>query len=185
MDLAAIYSLLSRHRPGDAKEARDLQQMRALCETSTGLVSRQEFSPGHFTASAFAIDRERGRMLLILHKKLGRWLQPGGHLEPHDPSPLAAARRELQEETGLTRVEAWPSDEALFDVDIHSIPAHRNEPAHLHLDLRFLFHVHPDDTARATPEVHDFSWFSFEDARKAGDASVGRAVDKWLRLASR
>ena len=102
----------------------------------TPMMSRSNFSPGHFTASAFVLSPDRKKLLLILHKKLGLWLQPGGHIEPTDASWQAAAAREVEEETGLRELEVL---DELVDIDIHAIPAIGPEPAHLHFDLRTLF----------------------------------------------
>jgi 8-oxo-dGTP pyrophosphatase MutT (NUDIX family) len=73
----------------------------------------------------------------VFHARLRRWLQPGGHLEPTDDSIVAAARREVLEETGVI-VDAGP-DTRLVAVDVHDIPAGRGEPAHRHHDLMFGF----------------------------------------------
>ena len=135
--LDAITTLLTDHVPADATEARHLDTMRRALSGGASVCARSWFDPGHFTASAFVLAPDRTGLLLVHHSKLRRWLQPGGHLEPHDVDPIAAARREVLEETGL---DALAVDGAgLFDVDVHGIPARRDEPAHLHLDLRFAF----------------------------------------------
>src|SRR5690606_32638198 len=96
---------------------------------------RGRYSPGHFTASAFVLAPDERHLLLILHQKLGMWLQPGGHIEKMDSGYLAAAQRELSEETGLTDVSVLSP---LFDLDVHVIPAFSSSPSHLHHDLRVL-----------------------------------------------
>ena len=100
-----------------------------------GALFRTWFEPGHFTVSLFVLSLETRRVLLIHHTKLERWLQPGGHVEPGDRSIVDAGRRELLEETGVA-VEA--RDCKPMGIDIHEIPAFRDEPAHLHFDCRFL-----------------------------------------------
>ncbi len=99
--------------------------------------SRHRFSPGHFTASGFVLPPDRNALLLVWHAKIGAWLQPGGHIEPDDAGPLAAARREVAEETGIAELSSL--GEGLFDVDVHAFPARGDDPEHLHFDLRFLF----------------------------------------------
>ena len=79
---------------------------------------------GHITGSAWIVNRAGDRMLLTHHRKLGRWLQPGGHNDG-DPDTLEVALREAREESGLD-VRAF--DEPIFDLDVHLIPARRNEP---------------------------------------------------------
>src|SRR5206468_3192439 len=89
------------------------------------------------------VDPAKKSMLLIRHKTLGRWFQPGGHLEK-DESPQSAALREASEETGIPASHlcaACAGDDTPLDIDSHPIPASpaKNEPAHVHHDLRYLF----------------------------------------------
>ncbi|MCC6215078.1 MAG: NUDIX domain-containing protein [Polyangiaceae bacterium] len=134
---------------------------------------RGAFSPGHFTASAFVVGPGEDELLLILHAKLGRWLQPGGHVDAEDATLLAAARRELAEETGLAEVDVL--SEAPFDLDVHRIPAGR-APAHLHFDVRYLFRARAR-ALRAATDAADARWVPLaEVASLERDASVLRAV---------
>lgn len=124
----------------------------------------RRYGPGHLTASGFVVDPVRSRVLLILHRKLSRWLQPGGHLEPGE-FPADAARREVEEETGLSLrpVHGFP-----FDVDVHRIPARPGEGAHAHFDLRYLFCA--DSTQPVgSPEVADWAWVALSDLREKTD----------------
>ena len=130
--------------------------------------SRNHYEPGHFTASAFVISPDRAQMLLIRHRKLGLWLQPGGHFEDGDQSLLAAAEREAREETGLPRLRV---ESPLFDLDIHVIPGWADQPAHLHLDLRVLFQAESWETVIGD-DVMDVRWFPLEKlAEKVGDGA--------------
>ena len=133
--------------------------MLELLATTPDPFNRLQWVPGHFTASAFVQSATRDRVLLIAHPTLGLWLQPGGHIEADDPSPSAAAMREVLEETGL---HAAVSDE-LFDLDVHQIPARGTAPAHLHFDLRFLAIVHGTPEPRSTERV-DARWLTPGDA---------------------
>ena len=106
-----LRHLLLAHSPGDAQEAAHVQSVLQLLETSGDPFSREHFQPGHVTASAFVVSPDAQDLLLIFHGKLHRWLQPGGHVEPDDEDVLAAARREVLEEVGLSGLEllhAWP-----------------------------------------------------------------------------
>src|SRR5262245_2750695 len=106
---------------------------------------------GHVTGSAWLVDRSGSRVLLTHHRKLGRWLQLGGHSDG-DPDSFAVAQREAREESGLI-VEpvthaglrhGEPVGEPfgeLFDVDIHPIPARGDEPEHAHFDARYALRV--------------------------------------------
>lgn len=89
--------------------------------------------PGHLTGSALVVDASGSRSLLMLHRKLGRWFQPGGHADG-DTNLAAVALREASEETGIADLRvAIPA----IDLDVHLVSPPGEEP-HLHLDLRFL-----------------------------------------------
>ena len=110
---------------------------------------------GHVTASAWIVDRAGARVLLTHHRKLDRWLQPGGHADG-DPDVLATARREALEETGLTGLVA--DSERIFDLDIHPIPARGGVPEHLHYDARFLFQALGGEDFTVSEESHALAW---------------------------
>ncbi|MCB9692872.1 MAG: NUDIX hydrolase [Alphaproteobacteria bacterium] len=138
--------------------------------------SRDTFAPGHYTASAFVLSPDGRDLLLIEHAKLARWLQPGGHVDPDDADLVAAARREVAEETGLHDLELLLP--APFDLDVHVIPARKADPEHRHFDVRYLFraltrHIQADSDALAA------RWVPLEDVPSIeSDESVWRAVRK-------
>jgi 8-oxo-dGTP pyrophosphatase MutT (NUDIX family) len=175
-----VRSALDRYAPTDPRELGFRERMFALLAAAEPF-SRKSFEPGHFTASAFVLSPERDRVLLILHKKLGRWLQPGGHLEASDASPFEAARREVTEETGL--VELSPLGDGLFDIDVHAIPARPDEPAHEHFDLRIVLGAR-SLTVTENDEVEGIRWVPLMEMDAiTTDESVRRAVRK-LRAGS-
>ena len=132
--------------------------------------------PGHVTGSAWIVDGSGSRVLLTHHRKLGRWLQPGGHSDG-EPDGLAVALREAREETGL-ELSAW--SEAPMDIDIHEIPALGGEPAHRHYDLRYALAARTH-AYRVSSESHDLAWVgldALEDYTR--EDSVLRLRRKWL-----
>src|SRR5262249_25679492 len=145
----AIRTALADYAPSDERERAFRERMLALCDSPEPF-SRTAFTPGHFTASAFVLSPDRRRLLVVFHRKLGRWLQPGGHIEPVDASIIDAARREVEEETGVHGTIAAAS--GVFDIDVHDIPARRDEAAHEHFDLRVLL-VAPEVAVVANDEV--------------------------------
>lgn len=181
--MTALLGELERFQPSDETEARSLQRILRHVQQGGALFDRARWD-GHLTASAFIVDASGRALLLILHRKLGRWLQPGGHGEPGDVDPLVVARREAHEETGLDDLELHPAAPAPFDVDVHLIPARPNEPAHEHLDIRYLFRAAPGAQVRIqTSEVRDHRWTSLDEIdADSSDASVARAARKIAAL---
>ena len=171
---SGTLQLLERHHAGGAAEADHLRQMEHLLAATQAPFSRDQFDPGHFTASALVVSPAARLVLLIAHPTLGLWLQPGGHIEPGDLSPAEAASREMMEETGLSAL----LEPDLFDVDVHDIPPRKESPAHKHFDLRFLALVE-GAPAPASGEGVESRWLSAgEAARLTTDASVRRMLDK-------
>jgi 8-oxo-dGTP pyrophosphatase MutT (NUDIX family) len=120
---------------------------------------RRSCLPGHLTGSSWILDSARTRTVLTLHRKLDRWLNPGGHADG-DPDLLAVALREAREESGLTGLRA-PSG-ALFDFDRHWIPERPDVPGHWHYDFRFLLVADPAEPLRMTPESKDLRWVGLD-----------------------
>jgi 8-oxo-dGTP pyrophosphatase MutT (NUDIX family) len=142
---------------------------------------RRSHPVGHVTGSAVVARPTGDPFLLVFHRKLDRWLQPGGHVEREDESVFAAALREAREETGIRNFEA-PIGDTVLDLDVHAIPAHGTDPAHLHYDVRFLLTT--GDGLVPSPGI---AWFSPAEIGAAdSDGSLARAVCKAaLHLAAR
>jgi 8-oxo-dGTP pyrophosphatase MutT (NUDIX family) len=171
-----LAALLTEFVPSDATEADFRSQMATLVDFGPAAFDRDHFEPGHFTASAFIVDPPRLRLLLIHHAKLGRWLQPGGHVEPGDADILAAARREAAEEVGLLDLTLLVP--GVFDLDIHEIPARGPAPRHRHYDVRFAF-LAKALSHRAGSDALDARWVALDQLSQVqSDESVMRAVRK-------
>lgn len=171
---AHVASWLEVWKAPDADRRQHLRRAGELLSRGAAAFDRQSFRPGHFTASAIVLSPDGRSVLLILHGKLGRWLQPGGHFEPGDRDPLAAACRECAEEVGLCELE--PLRRGLWDLDVHPIPARPGEPAHEHFDLRVLLGA-GSWSVRAGSDARDVRWVPLDRlAQVETDASVRRAV---------
>jgi 8-oxo-dGTP pyrophosphatase MutT (NUDIX family) len=178
----SLQRLLDAHRPEDADEAQSLAEMRRLLPSLAQPLSRRQ-ADAHFTASALVVDTDAGKVALLHHAKLRRWLQPGGHAEPGDGGSMyLTALREAREETGceVRLHEAAPS---LIDVDVHPIPARAGEPAHRHLDLRFLLVAEdPRQLTLNADESSALGWFTFDDAAAlVDDDALRRLIVKGRR----
>jgi 8-oxo-dGTP pyrophosphatase MutT (NUDIX family) len=120
-------------------------------------------------------------MLLIEHAKLGLWLQPGGHVDPEDPSHAAACLREVKEEVGLvpTQLELLASP---FDIDIHTIPARKEEPEHEHFDVRMAWRARTDHFVAGSDALAG-RWVSLDELQAVHtDHSVRRGALKLKAL---
>ena len=184
MDAALpLTESLRRHTPADAREAEDLGRILDFVSRHSDPFDRR-IVEGHLTGSAFVVSPAGDRVLLLRHRKLERWLQPGGHGDPGEAAGEAVALREAVEETGIAGLALHRSAPRPLDVDVHQIPARGDEPAHLHLDLRYLV-VAPDGaTLRLIPEESDdLRWFEW-DALSGLDLDEGvvRALTKARRI---
>lgn len=169
-----LLQLLQSYEPGPGED-RSYAKMVVLAGESADVFSRYHYTPGHFTASGFVVSLDSADVLLILHQRLGKWLQPGGHIEPEDAGVRAAVRREITEETGLTGL--LPLGDGIFDIDVHHIPAAHGEPGHEHHDVRFLFAAIGEPTAG--DGVSKAAWVPLSKvATLTNDHSVLRAARK-------
>jgi 8-oxo-dGTP pyrophosphatase MutT (NUDIX family) len=129
--------------PGEGERLRLLETFFGDTTDPGQIFHRKNFA-GHVTASGFVLSPDGKKLAVVRHKFLERYLQPGGHVEESDENVLAAALREIREETGIRSCRYLPfdSDHLLpIDIDTHEIPANpkKCEPKHFHHDFRFLF----------------------------------------------
>lgn len=133
---------------------------------------------GHFTASCWLVSADGERALLTHHRKLDRWLQPGGHADG-DTDLARVALREADEETGVAGLTV---EGGIFDLDRHRIPARGAEPEHWHYDVRYVIRAGADDSFVVSEESHALAWVDVESIANdpAYDASLRRMARRWL-----
>lgn len=161
----ALKALVDGYRPRGARE--DAAKVRFLAELERlDAPFDRDADPVHVTASAVVVGC-RGTVL-HLHKRFGRWLQPGGHVDAGEAPPVAALR-EAREETGLS-VSHPPGGAELVHLDVH--------PAgdHVHLDLRYLLVSPDEDPQPGTGESPHVAWFSFAEAEAVADEALVGAI---------
>jgi 8-oxo-dGTP pyrophosphatase MutT (NUDIX family) len=128
----------------------------------------------HFTSSVWILSKTSPKkILLIHHKKLGKWVQPGGHIESFE-NPVEAAIREVKEETGLDikflRNEIEVIDEEVTFLPIpkflmeQTIPAKNDQPRHFHIDINYVAEIPEQSVRHRMEEAHGIGWFLKEEA---------------------
>ncbi|MFW5693934.1 MAG: NUDIX hydrolase [Alkalispirochaeta sp.] len=138
--------------------------------------------PGHLTASGWVVHRGSDSVLLTHHRKLGKWLQLGGHADG-DPDLPGVAAREIEEESGVREISSADSRGGPFDIDIHEIPPHREVPRHLHYDLRFAYTTVDRRPPVVSDESHDVAWVPLAELEHyTTEESMLRMREKWRRL---
>lgn len=172
-----LFSLVQSHFPIDSDEAAHRDHILSFLSTAPQPMDRNVFDPGHITGSAFLASDDGRNILLIHHAKLNRWLQPGGHAERGETDARHVARREAHEEVGVLTDE---NSGELLDLDVHTIPARKDQPAHFHFDLRYLFFIPKRDIIHAN-EVLDARWFTLDEAEKVIDEPGLRRMIHKLR----
>lgn len=163
---ADLRALVEGHEPVSPREAAakahflgELSELSAPCDEHAG--------PTHVTASGIVVGT-RGTVL-HLHKRLGIWMQPGGHIDAGE-TPEVAARREATEELGLA-VEHPASGPRLIHLDVHDAAL-----GHTHLDLRYLLIAGDGDPHPPPGESPDARWCSWDEAMSMADAALVDAL---------
>lgn len=153
--------------PVDRREAHSIERFVAEFDRLDDPLS-QDADPTHVTASGVVIG-PRG-VVLLEHKRLGFWLQPGGHVDPGE-APWAAALRESEEETGLACAFDGPVDAdgapPLVHVDVHA-----GGRGHTHLDLRYLVDGGDADPDPPEDESQQIGWFDWDTAIAMADEGL-------------
>ena len=186
-DGAHVLRAVARYLEVWPEERERLAPLLARLEAPQEIYARHRMD-GHVTGSAFIVDPAIGKVLLIHHRRLERWLQPGGHVDQGE-TPVVGAAREAREETGIAEVvpAPWHGEADLpIDIDPHRIPASekRGESEHWHFDLRFLFTGDSRAALSAqVAEVHDVRWVPLGEisAGDQGNAVAGRKIEAWLK----
>lgn len=161
-----LRTQLAAHEPREHREERSLRRTLAMLDWLRAPMD-ETADPTHVTASAIVLGAD-GRVLLHRHKRLGLWLQPGGHVDPGETCEEAALR-EVAEETGLSGDLAAGGP---LHVDVHQGPR-----GHVHLDVRWLVHTAAGvEPAPAEGESQDVAWFAVDEALDLTDVAASNAI---------
>lgn len=157
MDRENLKFLIENYRTPFEEEKAMVPDFLALLNDPEAF--NRERKAGHFTASAWIVNKRRTHTLLTLHRKLQRWLQLGGHADGNE-NLLEVALKEAQEESGLQSIRLV--DKSIFDLDRHVIPANEKDERHFHYDVRFLIEAEMDEPLVLSPESKDLAWVGFD-----------------------
>ena len=173
-----LHQALADFVPGDATEIIAVERVRALLDADDAW---SRALPLHVTASALVVHPPTRRVLLRWHPRLGGWFQVGGHGDPGETDPWTVARREAEEETGLTDLAA-PSaalDRRPVQVVVVPVPAANVEPDHEHADVRYLFATADPEAIRPESDAAAVRWFTLPEARAAvTEANLHTLLDR-------
>jgi 8-oxo-dGTP pyrophosphatase MutT (NUDIX family) len=138
----------------------------------------RELAIGHFTGSAWLVSQDGTRVLLTHHRKLGLWLQLGGHADGEKDLERVALR-EAEQESGL---DGLCVEAGLFDLDLHRIPARGADAEHWHFDVRYVVRAGENEAFVVSDESHALAWRAIVEVAndEVADASVRRMAKKWL-----
>lgn len=135
---------------------------------------------GHITASAWLLNKDCSKALLMHHNKLDMWVQLGGHCDGN-PDALEVALKEAQEESGIDNIVAV--SDKIFDVDIHLVPDYKNIKSHYHYDIRFLLKVDGDQDFKKNSESKELRWITKDiNLLPTQEPTIIRLFNKWLNL---
>jgi len=171
---------LEYYVPYDETESAHVDNLLAFLENTQNPFVRTNLA-GHITGSAFLLNKDKTKILLMHHKKLDKWLQFGGHADG-SADILDVAIRETQEESGIQDVK--PLYDIIFDVDVHTIPANatKGEPEHSHYDIRYLLITDQEEFATNT-ESKELKWIEIDKAEGLiASESNKRAIEKLKKL---
>jgi len=169
--IQTIRTSVAAREPLDRREFRSQQRFLAALDQLDDPLSQESY-PVHITGSGIVVG-PRG-VVLLKHKRLGFWLQPGGHVDP-DESPWAAALRESREETGLDVSFVGPLDERGVPPLIH-VDVHAGGRGHTHLDMRYLVDGGAADPAPPAGESQEIDWFDWSQAIDMADDGVAAVL---------
>lgn len=159
VDLAAARAQVVAAHPGPPEHEANRRQILDFLDAHPDALHRS-CAQGHLTGSAAVLDPRSGRMLLLLHAKVQRWLQPGGHADG-DGNLAAVALREAEEETGIAGLRVLAP---AIDLDVHVFHnATKPEPDHLHLDVRHLVIAPPGSMPVGNHESTGIVWVAIDE----------------------
>ena len=174
-----LVKLLENYFPSSKEEKIYKIRMLDFIKNNKNCFERS-LDEGHFTASAWLLNKNETHALIMHHTKLDIWVQLGGHCDG-DSNVLDVSIKEASEESGLSSIT--PIQEKIFDIDIHLIPENKNQKSHYHYDVRFLLKSENDEEIKQNRESKELRWIDKKQKNLPTKAlSVTRMFNKWISL---
>lgn len=163
-----IYEQIKAYRPWNEQERQDQAVILAFLERNPDAFYRTNLL-AHMTASAWVVNPQRSKVLMVYHRLYDSWSWTGGHADGEEDL-LAVALREVREETGVQRLR--PVTEEIYSLEVLTVDGHekhgRYVPSHLHLNVTYLLEAEEDQPLRVCEaENSGVAWFSLADALSA------------------
>jgi 8-oxo-dGTP pyrophosphatase MutT (NUDIX family) len=175
-----LQELLKQYSQRWPQESDVVDRFLTLLQTESNAFMRSAVK-GHITGSAWLVDTTGEHVLLTHHRKLGIWVQLGGHADG-EQDVLSVAMKEVEEESGISTMSAFSHE--IFDLDIHTIPARPEAPEHAHYDVRFAITT-PVTSYIVSDESHDLAWVRISEIDSyTTEESMLRMAEKWRLLSS-
>ncbi len=175
-----LLKLLAQYEPSNLSETAYVTKTKFFVRNNANCFSR--LSPSHITGSAWVINPQMDKILMLHHKKQNQWFQPGGHADC-DADIRRVALRETQEETGVSLKNINLLSETIFDVDIHTIPKSKHGPRHTHYDIRFLLEIGDNVKIPGNDESHKILWVPLHKVSQLNsNLSTYRMIEKTRKL---
>lgn len=159
---------LVQYQPYNEQEERDKAVMLSLLDAKPDIYTRENMV-AHMTASSWLVNKTHDKVLMIYHNIYNSWSWTGGHADG-DTDLLAVAKREAEEETGVTDIKAVTED--IFSIEILTVDGHEKRgvyvPSHLHLNVTYLLEADEEEVLQVKPDENSgVKWFSLEGAFEA------------------
>jgi len=176
-----LFQMLDDYRTPYLEEAAMVERTRRFIAEHSNCFDRG-LAPGHVTGSAWVLNPARDHVLMMHHRKLDLWLQPGGHADG-DPDITRVVLKEVAEESGVPLSEVRLLSEEIFDVDVHVVYESEHDPRHEHFDIRFLVEVDDQIPLPGNDESHQIGWVPLDEVPRFNHArSFYRMVQKTRRM---
>ena len=163
-----IYEQIKAYRPWNEQERQDQAVILAFLERNPDDFYRTNLL-AHMTASAWVVNPQRSKVLMVYHRLYDSWSWAGGHADGEEDL-LAVALREVREETGVQCLR--PVTEEIYSLEVLTVDGHEKHgqyvPSHLHLNVTYLLEAEEDQPLRVCEaENSGVAWFSLADALSA------------------